>query len=340
MSADDDIFFDVEAREPTLQNVLDQESLKMVFVGGKGGVGKTTISCSLAALLSEVRGTVLIISTDPAHNLSDAFSQQFGPKPSLVEGFSNLFAMEVEPPTSSNLTSAGAGGSAEAEAFAGMFRDMAGKFPGIDEVVSFLELMAMVRSLDFDVIVFDTAPTGHTLRLLQLPSVMRSTLSTFSSLGGMMPLVSSVGAMLGMDIGATGGFEQDMAAKQQLSEEIQTMFRDPKQTTFVCVCIAEILSMYETERLVQELRRDGIDTHNLVVNQLLFPQEGCSMCTARSRIQQKYLDQILELYQDFHVCKMPLFPDEVRGPQKIKAFAKRLLNPVFCPPTSLEETSS
>lgn len=191
--------------------------------------------------------------------------------------------------------------------------------------MSFAEVLKQVKSLSYETIVFDTAPTGHTLRFLQFPTVLEKALAKLSQLS------SQFGPMLNSLISARGGLpggqnlDELLVKMESLREtiaEVNTQFKDADLTTFVCVCIPEFLSLYETERMIQELAGYHIDTRSIVVNQLLYPHptSQCDQCTARRRMQRKYLDQIEELYDEFHVVKMPLLVEEVRGKEKLEQY--------------------
>ncbi|KAI8898884.1 anion-transporting ATPase-like domain-containing protein [Globomyces pollinis-pini] len=322
--------------EPTLQNILDQESLRWIFCGGKGGVGKTTTSCSLATQLAKVRESVLLISTDPAHNLSgikviylidiiDAFGQKFGKNPQLVKGYTNLYAMEIDPTSSMQEMIE----SSSNPGLKSQIEDIAFAIPGVDEAMSFAEVMKLVKSMDYSCIVFDTAPTGHTLRFLSFPGILDKALGKFSQMGSQLgPMMKQFGPMMGVE-----SDQEDIFAKLEgmrtTIQEVNSQFQNPDKTTFVCVMIAEFLSLYETERMIQELTNYHIDTHNIVVNQLLYPKQGsnCEQCLVRAKMQAKYLEQVDELYEDFHVVKMPLLTGEIRGVETIKNFSEMLIKP-------------
>lgn len=343
--------------DATLMNIVSQETLNWIFVGGKGGVGKTTTSCCLAVQLAKVRKNVLLVSTDPAHNLSDAFGQKFGREPMLVNGFENLSCMEVD----------SSGGQEEWETLqaaqvanapdgidAGLsdiMKDLMTSVPGIDEAMAFAELMKMVQDMNYSTIVFDTAPTGHTLRLLSFPKTMESAISKLLGLKNRFQgILNQMTMMMGPQ--GTEAIEQMIGRLETLKgliDQVHNQIKDPEKTTFVCVCIPEFLSIYETERLVQELSKSEIDTHNVVVNQVLFPDKDAedlvewyksskdglpkeatdliSKTIARKRMQDRYISQIFELYEDFHVVLMPLLDAEVRGVASLESFSSLLLNP-------------
>jgi len=332
---------DHEPLETSLRNVIEKKSLRWIFVGGKGGVGKTTCSCCLATQLAKVRDSVLLISTDPAHNISDAFGQKFTKNPTKVSGFENLFAMEIDPTMEQEDLDAISGLNQEKIPF----QDLAFAIPGIDEAMSFAEVMRQVQSMEFSVIIFDTAPTGHTLRLLSFPAALEKGLGQIIQLKSKFSgLLSQITSLLSPGGGESEeSFTSKLEVTKKVIEEIHKQFTNPELTTFICVCIPEFLSLYETERLIQELANFHMHTNNIIVNQILYPQNGdnCGLCTARFKMQRKYLEQIDDLYKynivvmengekedlRFHVTELPLLEEEIRGVQLISEFSKNLIEP-------------
>ncbi|ODV84194.1 hypothetical protein CANARDRAFT_8871 [[Candida] arabinofermentans NRRL YB-2248] len=321
--------------EPSLKDIITHESLKWIFVGGKGGVGKTTTSSSVSIQLALNNPTknYLLISTDPAHNLSDAFDQKFGKDARLVEGLTNLSCMEIDPSSSlEEFTSNNSMGMDQSDPLNGMMSEITGSIPGIDEAFSFMEVLKHIKNqknddssvIKYDTIIFDTAPTGHTLRFLQLPSTLEKLLGKFNEISGRLgPLMNMMGGDQKNEM-----FSKLADIKAQVTE-VNKQFQDPELTTFICVCISEFLSLYETERLIQDLTKYNMDVNSIVVNQLLFAgdDDECKRCQSRWKMQSKYLEQMDELYEDYHLVKMPLLGNEIRGVDNLKIFSRFLIDP-------------
>lgn len=282
-----------------------------------------------------------MISTDPAHNVSDAFDQKFAKDPVKVKNFENLWCMEIDPSANEGSGSGFFGGltgehgmeeteeGAESTSF---MKELFQSVPGIDEATAFGAVMRNLDDYNFDLIIFDTAPTGHTLRLLNFPSILEKGLLK------LMELKDKFGGMMGQVSGMMGGGVDPEAMQKSIFEkldgyktkidEINNQFKDAEKTTFIAVCIPEFLSMYETERLAIELAKQEIDIHNIVINQVLFPEpaQACKKCFARRKMQEKYLTQIHEIYDDFNLTVVPQLDNEVRGMDLLKEFGGLLFN--------------
>lgn len=196
----------------------------------------------MGAQLAKTRKKVLIVSTDPAHNLSDAFCQKIGREPTPINGFDNLSAMEIDAnqdmdemqrqmAEDEDQTGGADGG------ISNIMGELSNSIPGIDEAMSFSELMKQVQQLDFDVVVFDTAPTGHTLRLLSFPTILEK------ALGKVMELKDRFGGIIGQATSALMGGQNPAEAQDALLgrleetraviNKVNDAFQDPALTTFV-----------------------------------------------------------------------------------------------------------
>ena len=313
-----------------LSNIINSPNLKWVFVGGKGGVGKTSVSSSLAVLLSQKLPKVLIISTDPAHNLSDAFNQKMGYQPTLINGFNNLYGIEINPKEfkdeDDNLTDM-LGVNIDEET-RNIFEDLKNSIPGIDEALAIGVLLQIIDKMDYSMVIFDTAPTGHTLRMLNFPKLLDEATQKFSLMKEKLgPMTGFIGEAFGD--GIKNMLEMVDTFKVQ-AEKIRKDFTNNEHTTFIAVCIPEFLSMYETERMIQELNKD------------------CDMCKARFAMQKKYIKQIRQLYGDeqdeddddedinmdndnkdnkkYFISILPLQEEEIRGIDLLKSFGKFLIS--------------
>ena len=317
--------------EETIQNILDQETLKWIFVGGKGGVGKTTISASLSTLLAKRGKKVLIISTDPAHNLSDAFNQKIGKEPTQIKGFENLYGLELDPEKDmNNIDKLNEILHVEEKSkMDGFLQTMESSFPGIDEANNLKYIASLLDNKDYDIVVFDTAPTGHTLKLLEMPIVIGKSMEKLLELKlQFSPVIDSMGGVLGPEIDQKlNKFFTNMNNLKDFMTKVSERFKDAEKTTFIAVCIPEFLSVYETERLVESLFKENIDIRNVVINQVLMCDnpDKCKMCRSRVKMQKKYLEKIEEMFEDFHIIKVPLQKNEIRGAKNLENFYKFLI---------------
>ena len=313
----------------TLADIVYNDSVKFILSGGKGGVGKTSCAGAMAVLSANRGFRTLVLSTDPAHSLSDSFDQDLsGGEVIPIEGFKNLWGMEINAEKgmqdfqeSLGQTSLGP----EAEMASSLMGDMSGMSPpGSDEAMAFGKILEFIEDTSYDRVIFDTAPTGHTLKLLELPDQLDSWL------GKLLTMRQKLSSMMGGLRAMMGGGDQEdnsWEMLQQTKDKIRAarvQLSDPDITQFVIVMIPEAMAVFETQRLLTSLNRWKIPANHIVVNQLVPPNPTCQFCSKRYEMQQNNYKDIGELYSDLDLIPVPLFDGEIRGIEELTRLGKIL----------------
>ena len=308
-----------------------------VLYGGKGGVGKTTLAAATALASARGGSRTLVVSTDPAHSLSDTLETEIPDEPAPIHAELPLFGAEIDPETA--LHGRPGPGAPLAGLLGGADETTPAAMPGSDEAAAVWLLLEYLDDDRFDRVVVDTAPTGHTLRLLELPEMLESLTDRLSELGdrlggsGPDGPIDGLGGLDGDQPGATEGIDELGGQIGRLRELLQ----DPARTDFRIVTVPEELSVAEAERLRERLDAFGIPVGTVVVNRVLQdPREvadvdpdwfvapnhaNCAFCGRRWEVQQRALARAQELFRGHAVRRVPLFAQEVRGEKLLRVVA-------------------
>ncbi|MDR2623371.1 MAG: arsenical pump-driving ATPase GET3 [Methanobrevibacter sp.] len=300
-----------------------------VFVGGKGGVGKTSISAATAIWLAKHNRKTLIVSTDPAHSLSDSLETYIGPDPRLI--MSNLYAVEIDPEVAmarqqeelKNKKSL-----VDPQQVMGLDMledqlDLASSAPGADEAAAFEIFLQVMTTNEYDVVVFDTAPTGHTLRFLSFPDLMESWVGKMLKVRSKLSAVKSTFKNL-MPFSDDDNEQLELEETKRKIEEARKVMSDPEQTTFKMVVIPEEMSIYESERGIEALKKYNMNVDSVIVNQVMPDVDNCDFCQSRYKLQQKRIELISQKFHDQSIFQIPLFKEEIKGIDKLEELGQVL----------------
>jgi arsenite-transporting ATPase len=326
------------SRSAKLELPDDFPSTRYLFFGGKGGVGKTTTAAAAALLLLDAASAgerILLFSTDPAHSLSDGLGVEVGDR--LVEvarrGSSaeapRLFAREMDATLAleefktrhrSVLAEIADRGTMLDEAD---IDDLLGlSLPGMDEVMSLFELSEIDREGDFSRVVVDTAPSGHTSRMLRLPEVFArwiKALDLMSEKHRYMIAQFARGRRTRADEVDT--FLRELAERVR---SVRAMLFDAARSSFTLVTIPEAMAVEESIRYRRTLDEAGVNVTDLVVNRVEQSHKDCPFCRARARMQTPWLKSLGEEFKRLRTRRVPLFPTEVRGLEELRHFAREV----------------
>ncbi len=269
---------------------------RRAFFSGKGGVGKTTAACATAVWAADAGYHALLVTTDPAAHIGAVLEAEVGDTPAPVVGVARLDAVKVDAKHVTQQYKADVLADARARFDAATVAQITEELdsPCTEEVAVFQRFLTYLLSDTYEVVVFDTAPTGHTLRLLALPLDYRDQLSVKAH-------VSEESARV------------DAAELARMSAALDVV-RDPALTTMALVLYPETTPIAEAQRAAADLAREGIATGLVIANQVL-PEEVCVNPFFRNRraMQASHLGRLPLVFPGVDLSLLPLRPEDVRG---------------------------
>jgi len=311
---------------------------RLLLFGGKGGVGKTTTSSATAVWLADAGLKVLLVSSDPAHSTSDSLDVKLGPVPVEVDGVPGLFGLEMDPEAKlsnllpkvgeavNNMGSGGMGGLGGL----GMMLDPSAKdefedvksdiktadmiLPGLDEALAFDELLRHMENPTWDVVVFDTAPTGHTLRFLSLPELIES----WS--GRLLRLMRVSGGIRSMLFGR----KESDAMKDELERfrrrvlHVRRVLSDPATSSFTLVTIPERMGINETVRAHESLVEYNLPIGGCLVNRIT-PEFDHPFLQKRRLQELERIEELGDQLGGVNVGRLELADSEIVGIEALRS---------------------
>jgi arsenite/tail-anchored protein-transporting ATPase len=324
-----EFFLLLTSSQRAARRLLDK---RILFFGGKGGVGKTTCAAAFALAASRDQRRVLLVSTDPAHSTSDIFERPFAREEREI--LPNLFGLEIDAAFEAgryvadvkeqiaNLFSPAVASAANRQI------DLAAAMPGVGDVALFDRLTQIVAAKDsaYDLVVFDTAPTGHTVRLLQMPELLGTWIHA---------LTAHRRQALSRDRDTRGpgepGEDEDpdpilvsLERRRQRLDEVRTRLIQHRDTSFVLVLVPERLPIEETVRAAATLTASGMEIGGLIVNRVLPDGLSGEFYQARRRQEAVYRREIDERFGAMDRLVIAQLDSDVYGVSRLERISAQI----------------
>ncbi len=287
------------------------EDRKFIFFGGKGGVGKTTMAAATAVWLADNGYNTIIIATDPTISLSAIYEQQVNEiNLTKINNMKNLSGLSINPQKATGVFQ---------KRLDGMMQNMEGIFgnemastPCMEEIAAFDQFVSFLQDQTHDRVIFDTAPTGHTLRELSMPFDWSSYVSR--QIHDRKILASALGNENDESISA------ELKNEKARYDEAINILTEGTKSAFNLVLLPEKLPIEETARAINDLAKFGIKTQNLIINQIIPTEvlQGNWFLKRRQETQEKYLMEIKGRFESLSKMYVPLFDTDVFGIENLR----------------------